>query len=159
MIDAGDEVASALYPVLHAEGVEQPRRAGLNRVAEADGLYVRVSLHISRQHCHRVGVVEEPCVGADLLDILRKAPHNGNGAERAEYSADAERVADSLTDAVLLRYLKVDNGARLISADLNCVDDEIRTGKRVFPFGDPEMLCDLRLAAVYAPVEGVDHYV
>ena len=131
VVDAGDELAAALELILHAETLQQVARAGLHAVAEADGLHIRVALHIAGEHRHRVRVVEEPRVGADRLDVAGEVLEHRYRAQGAHDAADAERVGDRLAQAVLLRDLEVDDGAGLVEADLDRVDDKVCAAQRL----------------------------
>ncbi len=74
---------------------------------------------------HRVGVVEQPRVRAELLHLAAEADHHRDGPQAPEYAADAESVGDGLLEAVLLRHLEVGDGAGLVEADLDGVDDVV----------------------------------
>ena len=117
-------------------------------MAESDGLDIGISLHIAREHCHRVRIVQKRDTGAYLCHILGKILHYGNGTERAEDAAYAEGVGDGLTETVFLRDLEVGDGARLVAADLNGVDSEVSTAERVLSVRNSEIFCYSRLAAV-----------
>ena len=81
--------------------------ADLNTVAKTYRLDARESLHISAENSHRVGVVEEISIGADLLHISCEVRKNGNCAKPAEDSAYTEGVGDSLTKSVFFGDFKV----------------------------------------------------
>src|SRR5690606_28094228 len=97
----------------------------VHAVAQADGLdlggHVR---HPPDVHGHRVRVVEEPRIGADLAHVARDAGEHREGAQRPEDTADACRVADGLAEALAGRQLEVDLGGRN-AAYLDHVDHEV----------------------------------
>ena len=84
------------------------------------------------EHRHRVGVVEQPGVGAELGHVGGDALHHRDGAQRAEDAADAQRVADRLPQAVPARDLEVDQRGG-IAADLDHVDHVIDAVERGSP--------------------------
>ena len=132
MVDTGNLLAAALNAVVHAERFEQIFRADLHAVAQADGLDTGIAQHVAGQHGHGIRVVQKPCVRADLLHVPRKVGQDGDRPQRAHDPADAQRVADGLAQAELLRDLKVRDGAGVVAADLNGIDDEIRAAQRLF---------------------------
>ena len=97
MVDARDELLSALQLVLHVKSFQETLGADLNAVAEAYGLYIGVALHIAGEHGHGIGVVQEQGIGADLLHIRSEVPQHGDGAQGPHDAADAEGIGDGLT--------------------------------------------------------------
>ena len=61
---------------------------------------------------HRIGEVEEPRVGAELLHVARHADEHRDVAQRPVDPARADGVAHRLLDAVALGHGKVDRHAR-----------------------------------------------
>ena len=106
-------------------------------MAQADGPDVGVTLHITGQHGHGVGVVQEQSVGAPALHVVGVAFHHRDGAQGAENAADAQGVGDGLAQAVLFGDLKVRDGAGLVPAHLDGVDHEIRPFESGFPVQGP----------------------
>jgi hypothetical protein len=131
MVDSRDLLKSAIKLVLHAKTLEKMLRAYLYAMAKTNGLYVGVTEHISCKHSHRVGIVEEPSVRTNLFDVLCKALKNVDSSESTEDTADTEGITDGLTETVLLRDLKVDDGARIVKTYLNSVNYEICVTKSV----------------------------
>ena len=124
MIDAGNKLLAPFKLVCHIQIVQQHFGADLYAVAQTDRLDAGVPLHITAENGHRIGVVEHQRIGADLAHIRCKRIHHGDGTQTAHDAADAQRVGNGLTQAVLFGNLKVNNGARLVTANLNGVDDE-----------------------------------
>ena len=158
MVDARDLFLDGTLR-LESDFLEKSVRADLNAMAKTYGLNGGVSLHKSGEDRHGVGVVEEESLGANLSHILSKIIENGDGAESAEDTTDAEGIRDGLTETVLLRNLKVDNGAGIVAADLDRVNYEGRVTESVLAFCDTEVLLDGRAVFVNILVEGADHYV
>ena len=113
--------------------------ADLHAVAQAHGLDAGVAQHVPGEHGHGIGVVQEQGVRADLLHVPGKVRHDGNGAQGAHDAADAQGVADGLAQAVLLGHLKVDDGAGVVQAHLNGVDDEVRAPQGVLAVLHPQV--------------------
>ena len=148
MVDACDKLFSALKLILHADFIEQGFGTALNAVAKTDGLDARVSCHVAGEHCHGVGIVKEECIGANLLHIVGKILHNGNGSESTHDTADAESVADSLPETVFFRNLKVNYRAGVIKTDLNCVNDKIRIFQSSLAVFNSEIALDFAVATL-----------
>ena len=148
MVDAGDQLPAAFQLVLHAQLFQQLFRADLHTVAQTHGLNAGVALHIAAEHGHGVGVVQEQRVGAYFPHILGEIVHHGDGAQGAHDATDAQRIADGLSKAVLLGHLKVDNGAGVIQAHLNGVDDETRAAQSFLAVFHAQMLGDAGMAAL-----------
>jgi hypothetical protein len=99
-------------------------------VAQPDDLEVRRDRgEVPDVHGHRVGVVEQPGLRADLPHVVRDAAQYRERAQRPEDPADAHRVADCLTQAVPCGDLEVAHGGR-VHADLDRVDDVVRAVQR-----------------------------
>ena len=103
-------------------------------------------------------IVQQPRVGADLLHVLREVQHHRDGAQGAEHAAHAQRIGDGLAQAVLLRNLEVSDGAGIVAADLDGVDDVVRAAQRRLAVLDAQILLDLGLGAVVA-VDGLEHHL
>ena len=129
VVDAGAEVGDLLDRHA-ARGSAIISHGALHRVAEPDDLPLRRALIDElADHRHRVRVVEEPRVRADLGHVVADAEHHRGGAQRADDAADAERVADRLAHAVAGRDLEVAHGRR-VAADLDAVDDVVGAVER-----------------------------
>ncbi|MMZ60065.1 hypothetical protein D1872_221370 [compost metagenome] len=89
-------------------------------------------VHHIRQHRHRIRIIEEPGIGAYLLNIPGKVKHDRNRAQVAEDPADAQRVANRLTQSVFFRHFKIGDRTRVIPADLNGVNDVFGAAQRRF---------------------------
>ena len=130
--------------------IQQIARADLHAVAKSNRLDVRVALHIARENCHRVGVIEKPRVGADFLNVAGKILQHMNRPQAAENAADAERVGNRLAQAVLFRNFKVDDRAGIVKTDLNRVHHKIRAAQSIFALFHAEILANRSLAVVDA---------
>ena len=115
----------------HAHELGQVVRRPVDAVAQTDGLDVgsndRGPPHV---HRHRVGVVQQPCVGADLTHVGGQLGEHREGAQRAEHATDARRVADGLLQTVGRGDPQVRDG-RGDPTDLDHVDHEVSTGQRL----------------------------
>ena len=69
MVDSCDLVARALKFIRHVKILKQTFKTDLNAVAKTDSLDLCVSLHVSGNDRHGVGVVQKPSVGAYLLHV------------------------------------------------------------------------------------------
>ena len=141
VVDTGDLFFDGLLR-LHSELLEEGFRADLNAVAEPYRTYSGISLHISRQHCHRIRIVEEECVRADLHNILGKVVEYGDRAECTEDTSDAESVGYRLAQTVLFRYFKVRDGAGIVEPYLYRVYNKIRTAERILAIFDSHIFSD-----------------
>ena len=114
----GDIEGARQHPggALHA--VAQPHRA------QPDGVEVR------RGHRHRVGVVDELRVWADLVRIVSDRPVRRHRTEEPEHATGADRVAHGLIDAVAARDLDV-VPVGLHAAHLEGDDDDVGVGQRL----------------------------
>ena len=121
MVDARDLPLHSVI-VLHAQHLHQMAGAHLHAVAQAHRLDGGVALHIAGQHGHGIGIVEEQRVRANRSHIIGKILHHGDGAQSTEDTADAQRIADGLAQAVLLGHFKVRYRAGLVQAHLNGVN-------------------------------------
>ena len=85
----------------HADVLGELARGVLDRVAEADHAPLwRAGVGRPAQHRHRVGVVEQPGVRAELGHVGGDSLHHRDRPQRPEDAADAERVADRLAESV-----------------------------------------------------------
>ena len=102
-------------------------------MAESDRFDVRSRpREVGEVHRHRVGVVEQPCVGTHAAHVRGDRVERRKRAQRSEDPADTEGVGDRLPDAVPCRYLEVDP-SRCQAAHLNHVDHEVGTVERLGP--------------------------
>jgi hypothetical protein len=62
-------------------------------MAEPDSPDRRCLEHGAGKHGHRVGIVEEPGIRADVLHLAGECEHYRNGPQCTEYAAYAERKA------------------------------------------------------------------
>ena len=106
----------------------------LHAVAKADPLDVRLGRggpcerpHVDR---HRVDVLQECGVAAQLLHLGLHLQQHRHGSQAAHDAADAERVGDGLSKAELLGHLEVHDRRRLVTADLEHGDDMVRAIQR-----------------------------
>ena len=67
--------------------------------------------------------------GAELFHVLQHTLEYRNGTQTAHNAANSQRVSDGLSQAVLLGYIKVDDGTGLVSTDLKHADDVIGISK------------------------------
>ena len=107
------------------------RPSGTARATLRSGVRSREVLDV---HRHRVGVVEQPRVGADLAHVAGEPVEDREGAQAAEHPTDAERVGDRLAHAVPRGHLEVGDG-RGVPADVDRVDHEVGAGEGGPPVG------------------------
>ena len=81
---------------------------------------------------HRVGVLDEQSVGAYCTDVGGDLPERTDGAQAAENSAGAARVAYGLVDTELAGHIDV-VAVGLDPADLERADDKVRPRQRLAP--------------------------
>ena len=94
-------------------------------MAKTNGFDVGVSLHISRKHSHGISIVKEKSIGTYLRHIVGEVLQYGDRTERAEDAADAKCIGYGLTKSVFLGNFKIDDGTRIVSTDLDGVNNEI----------------------------------
>ena len=131
VVDACAEVVDFLNR--HADVARQLFCRPLHAVAEADGLDLGGAANGPADHRHRVDVLEEGHVGADLLHVAAHVEQHGNGAQTAHDAADAQRVGNGLVQAIALGNLEVGHCARFIAAHLNHADGIVRPVERLPP--------------------------
>jgi hypothetical protein len=83
-------------------------------------------------HGHRVGVVEQPRIGAHLRHVLGNPGENREGPQSAEDASDPDGVSDGLIQPVARRDVEITLG-RLEHPDLDGVDDVVGTVERPAP--------------------------
>nr|BFF17404.1 hypothetical protein GCM10025730_09250 [Promicromonospora thailandica] len=99
VVDAGGAVAGLLDR--HAHELGQVVRGPVHAVAQPGDLELgRHHGQPPHVHGHRVGVVEQPRVGAQLAHVGGERLQHGEGAQRTEDAAHAGRVADGLAQPV-----------------------------------------------------------
>ena len=96
-------------------------------MAQADALHAAALLNSASDDCHGVGVVQKPCIRAELLHIARDFQHDRNGPQSTEQASYAKRICNGLFKTVLLRNLKIRNNIRIICSNRDGVDDVVRT--------------------------------
>jgi len=156
MVDTGDQLLATLQLILHAQLLQKMLGADLDTVAQAYGFDAGVALHVACQHCHGVGVVKKPCIGADLFHIVRKALHHRDGTQCAHNAADAQGVGDGLAQAILFRHFKVGYGAGLIETHLNGVYHIVSASQGVLAVFHAAVGFDGGLVAKVV-VQGLEH--
>ena len=128
MIDAGTIIAQP--GLLNAEIARKIAGRVLDVVTEADDALLRKGL-VDRpgQDAHRVGVVQQHRVGAELAHVGDEIEHEGDGAQAAEDAADADRIGDGLLQPVFPGYVEIEQ-RRFVHADLDHIDDEVAALQR-----------------------------
>jgi len=120
VVDAGADVVDLLEG--HADVAREFARGALHAVAQPHRADLGGAVDRPTVHRHRVDVLQERHVGADLLHIAAHVEQHWDGAQAAEDAADAERVGDGLAQAVLLGDLEIDDGGGLVAAHLDHTD-------------------------------------
>ena len=128
VVDPGAVVAEAIR--LDPEIVGQVACRVLDVVAQADHLLRGKGLvNGPGEDAHRVDVVQQHRIRAELAHVTGQLHHEGNRPQAAEDAADADGVGDGLLQAVFFRNVELRNG-RLRAADQHHVDDEVGAGER-----------------------------
>jgi hypothetical protein len=133
MVDASGAVADLVAG--NIEIMRQLHRRALHGMAQADlsdgGISGRYRPGVDR---HRVDILQQDRVRADLHHVGADTPQMRRGAQAAHDAADAQRVGDRLAQAVALGQFEIGDGAGLVAADLKGDDDEIRAAQRAALF-------------------------
>ena len=116
MIDASRDVVDLIHRHLDVTGKLLGR--ALDAVAEPDRFDSRGAVDGPGVHRHRIDVVEQGGIGAQRLHVAADIQKDRDRAQPAHDAADSQRVGDGLAQAVLLRNLEIDHGARLVAGDL-----------------------------------------
>ncbi len=123
MVNSGNFPFALIHILFHLQLGEQVPGADLDAVAQTDGTDIGVPLHIAGEHGHRIGVIDEKSVGAELLHVFGKTFQHRNGPQGTENAADSQRICNGLAQPILFGNLKVGNGTGIIAAHLNGVAD------------------------------------
>ena len=118
VVQFGDADAQVGGEVLRCDrhAVTEPVRLDISHRRQAP--------HVDR---HRICVVEQPCLGAELADGSGDFQQRRHRPKPAHDSADSDGVCDRLLEAVSLGDLEVQDCCRFKTADLEHRDDEIGT--------------------------------
>ena len=128
MVEAGGEKVDLLHR--HSDDLGQLLVGVLDRMTQPDHVRVAAALpDRPREHRHRVGVVEQDAVRAQLGHVVRDRQQDGDRPQPPEDTADPQGVADRLAQAVPSRDLEVAQRC-LEPPDLDLVDDEVRPLER-----------------------------
>ncbi len=133
MVDAGHQVVELRRR--DPEHAAELRGGVLNGVAQPDGADRAGFGDGPAQHRHRVDVLEEQGVRAELLHVAADVEQHRDRPQAAHDPADSERVGDRLTDPVALGDDEVDHRRRMQAADLKAGDDVVRAVERDAPVG------------------------
>jgi len=110
--------------ILHTQSLEQGFRTYLHTVAETDSLYSGVPQHVGGKHRHGIGVVQQQRIRAHPLHHPGKLLHHRDCSQRPHHPPDSDGIGNSLSQTVLLGNLKVNDGRRVVAANLNGIDHE-----------------------------------
>ena len=154
MVDTCDQLGTSLKLVFHSHSLKKLLGADLNAVAETYCTDLCEALHITGKHCHRIGIVQEQSVRADLFHVPGKLFQNRNGTKCTHDSTDSQSICDCLFDAVFLRDLKVCYCTWLITAYLNGINYEIRIAKCIFTVLGTKIGFDHCAVLVYVVIDG-----
>jgi len=136
VVDAGTDELDLL--VGHAEGAGEHPGGPLHAVAEADRAEA-LRVEERGRHRHRVRVVDELRVRAELEGVAGDVLVGADRPEEPEHAAGPHGVADGLVDPVLPGDLDVPL-VRLDPADLKGDDDDVRVGEGFAAIGGLEDL-------------------
>ena len=125
-------------------------------MAQAHHLYTGIPGNVPSKHGHGIGIVKQPRVGAYRLYIPCEILHHVDGTQTAEDTADTEGITDGLTETVLLRDLKVDDGARIVKTYLNCIYNEVGASESFLSVFNTEIFSNGGSALVDVIVHIVD---
>ena len=118
MVDPGDRFYTSLQLILHSQLFQKGFGADLDAVAQPHSLYSRIPLHIAGKDPHRVGIIQEPGVRAYLFHIPGKVFQHRNSPKTPHDTADPQTVCNGLAQAIFFGYLKICDGAGIISSHL-----------------------------------------
>lgn len=104
MVDSGALVGDVLH--VRAYPSREHRGGSLNAVAETHRVDAEV-VEIARDHAHRVRVIENNRLRAELENVVRYSLEGGRASEEPEDSAGSAGVADDRVNAVFLRDREV----------------------------------------------------
>jgi hypothetical protein len=131
MVDPGAAVLELLSRNREVGG--QVAGRALDGMAEPDRADRRGARNGPADHRHRVHVLQQHGVRAEVLHVAADVNEHRDRAEPAHDPADPERVADRLPQAEALRHLEVGDGCRPVAADLHEGDDVVRPVQRRSP--------------------------
>ncbi len=115
---------------LHTDEVAEVADGPVDAVAKSGNLEVGGNnTQPPYVHRHRVRVVQEPRIRAELEHVCGDGGEQRERPQRAEDAANTGRVTDRLTESVLGRDFEVGAGG-VDTADLHHVDDEVCSGER-----------------------------
>jgi hypothetical protein len=106
VIDARDQEVH--FVVGHAELARQHAGRVLHAVAEADSRDAE-TIQVPAAHRHRVGVVDQERLGAQLRHVDSQAAIDRRRAKKAEDVARPERVANRLVESIAARNLDIES--------------------------------------------------
>ena len=154
VVDTCDQLGTSLKLVFHSHSLKKLLGADLNTVAKTYCTNLCETLHITGEHCHRIGVIQEQSVRAYFFHVPCKLFQNRNGTKCTHDSADSQSICDGLFDAVFLRDLKVCYCTWLIAAYLNGIDYEVCITKCIFTVLSTEICFDHCAILIYVVVDG-----
>ena len=134
MVDPGDEVVDLLGRDAEVGGQLARGVPGPSGTARRCGSLLRLG-DGPAEHRHRVDVLQQQRVGAELLHVAADVEQHRDRPQAAHDPADAERVGDRLAQPVALRDLEVDDGRRPVAADLERGHDVVGAVERGAPVG------------------------
>ncbi len=133
VVDARGEVVDLAVGDAEIDG--ELERRSLHAVTQPDRPDRRRARDRAAVDRHRVRVVQEPHVGAQLFHVGAHVEQHGDRAQPPHDAADPERVGDRLAQPEPLRHLEVGHRARLVAADLDHVDGVVGAVERGAPVG------------------------
>ena len=151
MVDPRDLITQMVC--WHSKSAQKIRRTDLHAVAQADHFNACAFQHRARNDRHRIDVIEQPRIRADLHHIPHDVLHDRNCTQSAENTADPKRIGICLLQPVLCRNLKIRHHTP-ISADLDRADHKVCTAQRLLLAG---ISSDVRPTGIDTFIQALKH--
>ena len=109
--------------------------ARVDLVTQTDGFDFAVTINRVADADHRIGEVDEPCLGTGLLHVTRDLENRPNVTRRVRKSAGAAVLGVGLPYTMFERNFKIPLPKIFARADFNGVDNELRAIQRLAIIG------------------------
>ena len=132
MIDTCYGFSSSFQFIFHSQFFQQSFRTYLYTVAKTYCSNLGITLHISGEHGHRIGIIQKQSIGTNFFHIPCKLFQNRNGSKGSHDTADSQCISYRLTKAVFFRYFKICYCTGFIATDLDSIHNKIRIPQSIF---------------------------
>ena len=123
-------------------------------MAETHRFDLCITLHITGQNGHGIGIVEEKCIRADLFHISCKSFQYRDRPKSSHDPANSQRICDGLLQTVFLRDLKICHGTGLITTHLDRIYNKCCIPQSIFSVFHPKIGLDDGSSLVYVLIDG-----